>query len=124
MTRRGFAWNPEYQAGWGPCGTDGEMEGEGDRPWQTAGHPGGTDHGQVGEQTVLSRRNVFTFFFSKDYSGNFMWIRARFGGVRGGKDFENVETCRNARIKLETIWKDKNSRNYQIWEGNAGAEGT
>lgn len=45
-------------------------------------------------------------------------------GVRGGKDFENVETCRNARMKLETIWKDKNSRNYQIWEGNAGAEGT
>lgn len=80
MTRRGFAWNPEYQAGWGPCGTDGEMEGEGDRPWQTAGHPGGTDHGQVREQTVLSRRNVFTFIFSKDYSGNFMWIRARFGG--------------------------------------------
>lgn len=55
-------------------------------------------------RTGLSRRNVFKFIFSKDYSGSFMWIRARFWEVRGGKDFGNVETGRNAEIKLEGIW--------------------
>lgn len=72
----------------------------------------------------LSRRNVFKFIFSKDYSVSFMWIRARFGEVRGGKDFGNVETGRNAEIKLEAIRGYKNSRNHQIWEENARAEGT
>lgn len=45
-------------------------------------------------------------------------------GVRGGKDFENVKTCRNARIKLEAIRRDKSSRNYQMWEENAKVKGT
>lgn len=53
-----------------------------------------------------------------------MWIRARFWEVRGGKDFGNVETGRNAEIKLGAIRGYKNSRNYQIQEGNARAEGT
>lgn len=53
-----------------------------------------------------------------------MWIRARFWEVRGGKDLGNVETGRNAEIKLEAIRGYKNSRNLQIQEGNARAEGT
>lgn len=100
------------------------MEGEGARPWEAAGQLGAWIMGRWENRTGLSRRNVFKFIFSKDYSGSFMWIRARFWEVRGGKDFGNVETGRNAEIKLEVIRGYKNSRNYQIWEGNARAEDT
>lgn len=121
MTRRGFAWNPEYQAGWGPCGTDGEMEGEGDRPCRT---PWGHGSWASGRTDGFKQEECVHIYFFKGLFWKFYVDQGQIWGVRGGKDFENVETCRNARMKLETIWKDKNSRNYQIWEGNAGAEGT
>lgn len=36
--------------------------------------------GKWENRTALSRRNVFKFIFSKDYSGSFKWIKARFWG--------------------------------------------
>lgn len=73
-------------------------------------------------RTDLSRRDVFKFIFLKDYSGSFMWIKAKFGEVRGGKDFENVETGRSARIKSEAYLRGIKTAGI-IWEGNAGANG-
>ena len=100
------------------------MEGEGARPWEAAGQLGAWITGRWENRTGFSGRNVFKFVFSKDYSGSFAWIRARIWEVRGGKDFGSVETGRNAEIKLEAIRGYENSRNYQIWEGNARAEDT
>lgn len=77
------------------------MEGESARPQEAAGQLGAWIMGRWENRMGLSRRNVFKFIFSKDYSGSFVWIRARFWEVRGGKDFGNVETGRNAKIS----WK-------------------
>lgn len=79
------------------------MEGEGGRSWKAAGQPGSMDHRQEGEQNGFKQEGCIQIYFFKGYSRSSMWIGARFWEVRGGKDFENVETGRNARIKLEAI---------------------
>lgn len=62
------------------------------------------DHGQVGEQNGFKQEECVQICFFKGLLWKLYVDQGQdLGGERGGKDFGNVETGRNAEIKLEAI---------------------